>query len=581
MKAKISAMIPIGYALKDSLRKGYSLQRFKHDAIAGLIVSLVALPLNMALSIAMGLPPQHGLYTAIVAGIIVPLLGGCIMQVSGPTAAFVVIVAPIVATHGLRGLIITTILAGILLIFLGIAKLGRYINYVPYPVTTGFTSGIAVVIGTLALNDLLGLDIKSGHGEYIHKVALIVQHIPALDWAEALVGIVSLVIMFTSKRILPKVPTQVIGIGMGTLLAFALQQYGFEIATIGNRFSYALPDGGTGHGIPPFPPTFYIPGLDRSHLFALPLFHEIYPLMLPALVIAVLGALESLLSASVADGMARTKHHPNSELVGIGIGNILSGLVAGVPATGAIARTATNIHSGAKTPIASSLHGMLLMIYVLLLAPILFYIPMASLAALLIIVAYHMSHYKQFIRTIQIAPKSDSIVLLTCFGFTVFIDMIAGVTAGVVLACFLLLKRVANLTQSNVSHSSTGHQHKLQHLKLPDDVMVYHINGSLFFGTAEKALDRTNFVLDSIKTLIIDLEDVPLIDMTGLVAMKTMILDMQAKDREIILCGDPQVTEKILHKLPLSASHRIKVTETMDQAVAAITDTSGLELTTK
>jgi len=568
MKSTLSEMIPIGYALKASLKKGYSLQRFKDDAIAALIVSLVALPLNMALSIAMGLPPQHGLYTAIIAGIIVPLLGGSIMQVSGPTAAFVVIIAPIVAVHGLRGLIITTIIAGILLVFLGIAKLGRYINYVPYPVTTGFTSGIAVVIGTLALNDFLGLGIKSHQGEYIHKVALIVQHIPTLNWAEALVGIVSLVTIFTSKRILPKVPPQVIGIGIGTLLAYALQQYGFEIATIGNRFSYAHPDGGTGLGIPPFPPTFHIPGLDGSDLFAWPTFQEIYPLMLPALLIAVLGALESLLSASVADGMAKTKHHPNSELVGIGIGNILSGLVAGVPATGAIARTATNIHSGAKTPIASSLHGMLIMIYVLLLAPILFYIPMASLAALLITVAYHMSHYRQFIHTIQIAPKSDSITLLICFGFTVFIDMVAGVTAGIVLACFLLVKRVANLTQSNVSHCSTGHQHKLKHLKLPDHVMVYHINGSLFFGTVEKALTHRSVVLDCIKTLVIDIENVPFIDMTGLMAMKTMIVDMQAKDREIILCGHPQVTEKILQKLPLSATHRIKVTETMDQGVS-------------
>jgi SulP family sulfate permease len=395
-----------------------------------------------------------------------------------------------------------------------------------------------------------------------------VQHIPTPNGAEALVGIVSLVVMFTSKRILPKVPSQIVGIGIGTLLAYALQRYGFEIATIGNRFSYTLPDGGTGYGIPPFPPIFHIPGLDGSDLFAWPTLQEIYPLVLPALLIAVLGALESLLSASVADGMAKTKHHPNSELVGIGIGNILSGLVAGVPATGAIARTATNIHSGAKTPIASSLHGILIMLYVLLLAPILFYIPMASLAALLITVAYSMSHYRQFIHTIQIAPKSDSITLLICFGFTVFIDMVAGVTAGIVLACFLLVKRVANLTQSNVSHCSTGHQHKLKHLKLPDHVMVYHINGSLFFGTVEKALTHRSVVLDCIKTLVIDIENVPFIDMTGLMAMKTMIVDMQTKDREIILCGHPQVTEKILQKLPLSATHRIKVTETMDQGVS-------------
>jgi SulP family sulfate permease len=562
--------IPIATALRQSLKNGYNFSTFKSDAIAGLIVSLVALPLAMALAIAVGLPPQHGLYTAIVAGMTVPLLGGSILQVSGPTAAFVVIVAPIVAEHGLRGLIITTLLAGFLLIALGIAKLGRYINYVPYPVTTGFTSGIAVVIATLALNDLLGLGIEKLQGEYIHKVALIAQHIPGLHWPEALVGIVSLVLMFTSKKFLPKMPPPVVGIGLGTILAYALQHYGYDIATIGNRFSYALPGGGTGQGIPPFLPSFHIPGLDGSELFALPNLAELKTLMVPALVIAALGALESLLSATVSDGMAGTKHNPNAELVGIGIGNILSGLAAGMPATGAIARTATNIHSGAKTPFASSLHAILIMLYVLLLAPYMSYIPMASLAALLITVAYRMSHWQQFIRTIRIAPHSDTIVLIACFGFTVFVDMVAGVTVGVVLACFLLMQRISHLTHAQVSHNATGHHRKLRYLSLPDDVMVYHINGLVFFGTVENALERIGFVRGDIKTLIIDMEDVPLIDMTGLVAMKTMILDIQSKNRAIILCGDHEITDKILQKLPLSAKYKLKVTETMDQAVALI-----------
>ena len=574
--AKIYDIIPIGHALRDSLKNGYSFATFKSDLIAGLIVSMVALPLAMALSIAVGLPPQHGLYTAIVAGIAVPLLGGSISQVSGPTAAFVVIVAPIVTAHGLRGLIITTIMAGFLLIALGLAKLGRYINYVPYPVTTGFTSGIAVVIGTLALNDFLGLGIEKLQGEYIHKVALIVEHIPAFNWPEALVGVVTLALMFNSNRFLPKVPAPVVGIGIGTLLAIILQHYGYGIATIGNRFTYVLTNGDTGHGIPPFPPSFHIPGLDGLALFAMPTVAEIQMLMVPALVIAILGALESLLSAAVADGMAGTKHNPNSELVGVGIGNILSGLVAGIPATGAIARTATNIHSGAKTPFASSIHAILILLYVLLLAPYMSYIPMASLAALLITVAYRMSHWRQFLRTIQIAPRSDTIVLIACFGFTVFIDMVAGVTVGVVLACFLLVKRVSNLTQSNVSHASTGHHQKLKHLTLPEDVMVYHINGSLFFGTVETALERTGFILDHIKMLIIDMEDVPLIDMTGLVAMKTLILDYQNKSRMIVLCGRREVTDMILKKLPPIAQEQLMITETLNQALMMISNDGGV-----
>ena len=552
----------IGAALRESFKKGYSFQSFKSDAIAGLIVSLVALPLAMALSIAVGLPPQHGLYTAIVAGMAVPLLGGSIPQVSGPTAAFVVVVAPIVTEHGLSGLILTTIMAGILLIALGIARLGRYINYVPYPVTTGFTSGIAVVIGTLALNDFLGLHIDVLQGDYIHKVALIAGHIPTLNWPEALVGIVSLLLMFTSNRILPKAPSPVVGIGLGTLLAYVLQHHGFDIATIGSRFSYVLPDGSAGQGIPPFAPTFHVP--------ALPGFAELKTLVPSALVIAALGALESLLSATVADGMAGTKHNPNAELVGVGIGNILSGLASGIPATGAIARTATNIHSGAKTPLASSIHALLILTYVLLLAPLMSYIPMAALAALLIAVAYRMSHWQQFVRTIKIAPKSDTMVLVACFGFTVFIDMVAGVTVGVVLACFLLMQRIAQLTYSQVSHNATGHHSKLRHLTLPDDVMVYHITGLVFFGTVENALERIDFVRSDIKTLIIDMEDVPLIDMTGLVAMKNMILDVQGKGKAVILCGDHEITSKILQKLPPVAKHKLKVAQSIDQAAAIL-----------
>lgn len=567
MQTRTHNNLPISAALKQSLRNGYNLQAFKSDAIAGLIVSLVALPLAMALSIAVGLPPQHGLYTAIIAGIAVPLLGGSIMQVSGPTAAFVVIVAPIVAQHGLRGLIITTIMAGFLLIGLGMLKLGRYIKYMPYPVTTGFTSGIAVVIGTLSLNDFLGLRIEALQGDYIHKLALIAQHSPKLHWPEALVGMVSLVVMFTSQQVLPKIPAPVVGIGIGTLLAVCMQHYGIDIATIGNRFSYVLPGGGIGQGIPPFLPSFHIPGLDGSVLFAWPGIDEIKVLIVPALVIAVLGALESLLSATVADGMARTRHQPNAELIGIGIGNILSGLASGIPATGAIARTATNIHSGAKTPFASSFHAVLIMAYVLLLAPYMSYIPMAALAALLIMVAYRMSHWRQFMRIIHIAPRSDTVVLLTCFGFTVLIDMVAGVTAGVVLACFLLLKRMAGLTQSAISHASHGRHSKINHLTLPDNVMVYHIHGPLFFGTAESALDCMDSISDPITTLIIDMENVPLIDMTALVAMKTMILSMQEKNKTIILCGRREIIGKICQKLPPDVSAKVKVTETVEEAL--------------
>jgi len=333
---------------------------------------------------------------------------------------------------------------------------------------------------------------------------------------------------------------------IGVLLAgtFVVAVLKLPVETIGSRF------GGIPRGWPPM----VIP---KFHIGLIP------TLASPALTIALLGALESLMSAVVADRMGGDRHNPNVELIAQGIANIASPLFGGLPATGAIARTATNIHSGAKTPFSAVIHALLILLYMLLLSPLLSTIPMAALAALLIAVAYHMSHWRQFIRTIHIAPKSDTIVLLTCFGFTVFIDMVAGVTAGVVLACFLLVRQLASLTQSHISHASTGHL--LAH-GLPADAMIYHINGPLFFGTVEKAFERTGFILDHITTLIIDMQQTPFIDMSGLVAMKAMILDMQAKNRTVILCGDKAVTDRILKKLPLDARQKINAISSMDEA---------------
>ncbi len=551
---KPNEFIPISYSLKQSFKQKYDFNTFKSDFTAALIVSLVALPLAMALSIAVGLPPQHGIYTAIVAGIIVPLFGSSTFQVSGPTAAFIVIVAPIVVEHGLEGLIITEILAGIFLILMGLAKVGAYIKYVPYPVITGFTSGIAVVIATMALNDFLGLHIKNFQGDYLNKLTLIIQHLSGLYWPEAFIGLISLIIMCTAKHLIPKIPQQVVGLVIGALLAYFFQQNGFKIATIENIFTFKNPDGSIGYGIPPFLPSFNWPHIS-----------EIEKFIVPALIITALAALESLLSAVVADGIAGTKHDSNSELVGIGIGNILVGLFAGIPATGAIARTATNIHSGAKTPLAAVLHAILIMLYVLLLSPMISKIPMSALAALLLTVAYRMSHYRQFVRVIKIAPKSDTVVMLVCFGLTVFIDMVAGVTAGIVLSCFLLIKNIANLTQSSVSHISTGYITKIKHLNLPDYVMVYHINGALFFATAEKILDLSRLVIDDIKLLLIEMERVPFIDMTGLVSIKNMILDVQAKNIDVIIYGNKDITKKISLKLSTASRSRVKIANDVKQ----------------
>lgn len=540
---------------------GYSLRTFRKDAVAGFIVSLLALPLAMALSIAVGLPPQHGIYTAIVAGIAAALFGGSMVQVSGPTAAFVVIVAPIVAQHGVSGIFWCTVLAGILLIIMGRAGLGRYINYVPYPVTTGFTAGIAVVIATLSLNDFLGLGIGRLPEKYIDKLQVIIEHLPAFHLYEVAVGTVTLLLILCFGRITRAIPSTVVGIGTGTLLAYFLAHQGMEIATIGSRFSYETAEGLLKHGIPPYPPGF--------HWLDTPSYETFKTLLAPAMVIAALAALESLLSATVADSMAGTKHNPNAELNGIGVANILSGLASGIPATGAIARTATSIHSGAKTPIASIIHALLIMLYVLLLAPLIGYIPMASLAALLLVTAYRMSHVKQFVRTFKIAPASDTVVLLVCFGLTVFVDMVAGVSVGIVLASVLFMKRISELTEFRLDDT---HVDGNDNFALPDNAMIYHINGPLFFGTVEKAFERYRFVHDHVDRLIIDMERVPLIDMTGLVAMKSMLSGIAREGRKVYLCGKGDITKRVMHKIsddPIQA--HVKAVATVKEAVKLIT----------
>lgn len=556
-------LIPLATAMRDTFTRGYGARSFTHDLVAALVVSLVALPLSMALAIAVGLPPQHGIYTAIVAGIVTPLLGGSMTQVSGPTAAFVVIVAPIVAEHGLRGLIIAEIMAGIMLVALAWARLGRFITFVPYPVTTGFTAGIAVVLGTLSLNDLLGLGIEKLQGSYMDKLALLAEHLPNLNLAETAVGLVSLLVMFNGRRLTRHVPSAILGIVVGALLSFLLHRFGIEVATIGTRFSYETATG-MAQGIPPFPPSIHWFG--ENNFFAWPTHKELQVLSMPAFVIAALAALESLLSATVADGLTRTKHDPNAELAAIGIGNILTGFASGVPATGAIARTTTNIKSGAKSPLASAMHAVLILLYVVSLAPIISYIPMAALAALLMLTAYNMSHYKQFYRMLHIAPRQDTIVLLTCFGLTVFIDMVAGVMVGILLAVLLFIQRISSMTEVTIDDYTTP-----SNRALPANVMVYRISGPLFFGTVERTLDRTAFLRSRIDTLILDMQQVPLVDITGMVGIKNLLLSDALAGRRVIICARPDIASKILQKLagePHTAN--VSTAASVDEALKTI-----------
>lgn len=421
---------PVATALKDSLREGYTFQTFRSDFGAAIVVSLIALPLSMALAIAVGLPPQHGLYTAIVAGILTALLGGSKVQVTGPTAAFVAILAPIVSQYGLNGLILCQLMAGGLLILMGIMRVGKYIEHVPYAVTTGFTAGIAVVIATLSLNDFLGLHIPSFGPHYIDKVIAIGAHIPSLTPQEAVVGIVTLAIIFGFVRVTKVIPAPVAGIAGGMIVAYIAARMGVGVDTIALRFSYQLGDGAMGAGIPPVLPGFHVPEI-------VPL----YPLIVPAITVALLAALESLLSATVADNITKGKHNPNAELVGVGFGNLAAGFFGGIPATGAIARTAANIHAGGKTPFASVIHSILLLLFMLALAKYISQMPMAALAALLLATAWRMAHIPVFVDILRAGNKKDTTVLLVTFFLTVFFDMVVGVGAGLMLAYVLKLQK--------------------------------------------------------------------------------------------------------------------------------------------
>lgn len=542
---------PLAAALRSVLREGYSFKQFRGDLLAGLVVGVVALPLSMALAIASGVPPQNGLYTAIVAGVVIALAGGSRLNVSGPTAAFVVLLAPISARYGIGGLALASLMAGVVLVVMGLTRLGKLIQYVPHPVTTGFTAGIAVVIATLQVKDFFGLSVTSSGDHYWERVADLYAALPSISTGDAAIGAFTLGVLILWPKITKKIPGPLVAIVLGTLAAYGLQQLeGESVATIGSRFSYVL-DGVTQAGIPQLPPLpvlpWDMPGADGSPIGLS--WTLVRDLSASALAIAALGAIESLLAAVVADGMAGTRHDPDSELVGQGLGNMIAPFFGGFAATGAIARTATNIRSGGRSPIAAVVHALFVLAAVLALAPLLSYLPMASMAALLLIVAWNMSDAKHFVKTLRIAPRSDVLVLLTCFGLTVMFDMVMAVGVGVVMAALLFMRRMAEISGSRL----VGTGDASARTDLPPGVQIYEIAGPLFFGAAAKAIGAIATAGDT-KVLILEMHAVPAMDATGLVAFTSLlgklktsgtrvhIVGLQTQPRNVLLRAD--ITEQ-------------------------------------
>lgn len=520
-----------------STLKNYSKETFMSDLMAGIIVGIVALPLAIAFGIASGVSPEKGIITAIIAGFIISLLGGSKVQIGGPTGAFIVIIYGIIQQYGEAGLIVATLMAGILLILLGVFKLGAIIKFIPYPIIVGFTSGIAVTIFTTQIADIFGLNFggEKVPGDFIGKWMIYFRHFDTVNWWNAVVSILSIIIIAITPRFSKKIPGSLIAIIVVTIGVYVLKTYaGIDsIDTIGDRFTIKseLPEAA-------------IPTLNWEAI------KDLFPV---AITIAVLGAIESLLSATVADGVTGDKHDSNTELIAQGTANLITPLFGGIPATGAIARTMTNINNGGKTPVAGIIHAIVLLLILLFLMPLAQYIPMACLAGVLVIVSYNMSEWRTF-KALLKNPKSDVTVLLITFFLTIIFDLTIAIEVGLVIACILFMRRVMETTEISVIKDEIDPNDELdiavceEHLIIPAGVEVYEINGPYFFGIATKFEEIMAQLGDRPKVRIIRMRKVPFIDSTGIHNLTSLCKMSQKEKITIVLSGVNEKVHKTLEK---------------------------------
>nr|WP_283105257.1 C4-dicarboxylic acid transporter DauA [Shewanella seohaensis] len=512
----------IAHALSEACVKDkYSVKRFGQDLLAGLTVGIIAIPLAMALAIASGVAPQYGLYTAIVGGFIIAMTGGSRYSVSGPTAAFVVLLYPIAQQFGLAGLLIATVMSGMMLVAMAMLRLGRLILYIPESVTLGFTAGIGVVIATLQLKDFFGLHIEHMPEQYFAKLMALGQALPSLHLPSLFVASATLATMLLWPKLKIPVPAHLPAIALGSILALVLNAMGAEIETIGTRFHYQLSDGSVGTGIPAVLPHFEWPWLQtgangQAFEFNLATFQALLP---AAFAIAMLGAIESLLCAVVLDGMTGKRHSANSELLGQGIGNIITPFFGGIPATAAIARSAANVKAGAQSPIASMLHALVVLIGLVALAGVLAYLPMSAMAALLLVVAWNMSEAPKAVHLLKTAPTSDILVFLSCFSLTVIFDMVIAISVGIILAALLFMKEIAEMTK--LYDISTNKRYVDQ--PLPADWAVIKINGPLFFAAADRIFAEIASLTQDKQVIVLYLDGVSILDAGGLSALNKLI----------------------------------------------------------
>ena len=533
--------------------KGYSKQQLVKDLTAGVIVAIIALPLSIALALASGVGPEQGLYTAIVAGFVISFLGGSRVQIAGPTAAFASIVAGIVAKNGFSGLVLATVIAGILLILMGVFKLGSLIKFIPYTITTGFTTGIAITIVIGQLKDFFGLTFTHSPIETIEKVEEVIKSFATFNWQTLVIGAVSLAILIIVPKFLKKIPASIIAI---IVCAALVKIFDMNVNTIGDLYT-----------ISSAAPKLSIPEFSLDTVKAI---------MPDALTIAVLAAVESLLSCVVADGMIGSRHNSNMELIAQGAGNICSALFGGIPATGAIARTAANIKNGGRTPIAGMVHAVVLLAVLLVLMPYASLIPMPTIAAILFIVAYNMSEWREFVAIIKQSPKSDTLVLLVTFVLTVAFDLVVAICVGIVLSTVMFMKRMSDVTDAygwkEFDEATDTDSVKLK--KIPDGAMVYEITGPIFFGASNKI---ANVIKTSDKkVIIIRMRSVPAIDATGIHSFESIIKTCRQKNITLIMSHVNNQPMKVLKKSGMYKDiGKENICENIDKALARAAEILG------
>ena len=493
--------------------KNYKRQQFVKDLMAGLIVGIVALPLAIAFAIASGVSPERGLYTAIIAGFIISAFGGSRVQIGGPTGAFIVIVYGIVQTHGVNGLIIATFLAGVMLILMGLARLGTVIKFIPYPLIIGFTSGIALIIFSSQIKDLFGLNMGTVPADFLEKWSGYFQSVRSINLYAVLIASTTVAIILIWPKLTHKIPGSLVAIMVTTL---AMQLLKLPVETIGTRFG----------NIPSSFPAPAIPKLD---------FSTIKSLIQPAFTIALLGGIESLLSAMVADGMIGGNHKSNMELVAQGTANLFSSLFGGIPATGAIARTATNIKNGGRTPVAGIVHAITLMLIMFFAGKWASLIPMATLAGILVVVAFNMSEWRHFVYNLK-GPRSDAAVLITTFLLTVFIDLTVAIEIGMILAAFLFMRKMIKASDVNIFTKDIDPANEASlNFSIPKNVEVFEITGPLFFGAVYKFKDAIRYIEKQPKVLILRMRQVPIIDASGVKAIEEVYKDLKHRGTKLIL----------------------------------------------